>query len=138
MLLVVGTQSAIIRTSPLHGRVVSRRHLRRLDENFPASAIVFNIIRDQNFFVSMRRAMLQQKYVSIFKYDFPFKLAETRRAYRQRDVVKQIWPHSAAHACVPRFLKNFEINTATPITIAVGMTAVTPNSPTRAVPAGVS
>ena len=94
MLLVVGAKAAIIRTSPFDRRIVVQWHFRLLDEDFAVPAVVVHVIRDENPFCSMLRTPLKQENFLILKDNFAFQLAETRRANRQRNVIKHVRPHA--------------------------------------------
>ena len=60
VLLMVGAEATIVRTSPADGRVERARHLRRLYEHLAALAVVAHVIRDQDALVSMSWAVLQE------------------------------------------------------------------------------
>ena len=67
VLLVIGAQSAVIGTAPFHGRVVVIGHLRRLQENFPAAAVIVHIIGNEDALVSMNSAALEHEDVAVFE-----------------------------------------------------------------------
>src|SRR5260221_7552082 len=108
MLLVVGAKAAIIRTSPLDGCVVVQRHFWLLDEDFAAASVIFDVIRNEHSFGAVFRAALEQKHFVVLKDNFAFQLAKTRRANRQRDVIKHVRPHAFRHfvSCSGGFLNN--------------------------------
>src|SRR5262245_2351860 len=59
MLLVIGAQYAIIRAPPFDRSVVSVRHLRRFDEHFARTAVIFNIVSDEHAFGAVRGAAFE-------------------------------------------------------------------------------
>src|ERR1700733_1226176 len=97
MLLMVGAESTIVRAIPSDGRVVSSGHFRRLDENFAAPLVIVHVVGQKDLFGSVNGALLQQEDSPIFEDDFSFQLAETRRADRQGDVIKEVRPHLLSH-----------------------------------------
>ena len=48
VLLVVGAQAAVVGAAPLHGVLKCVGHLRRLDEDFAAAAIVVDVVGDED------------------------------------------------------------------------------------------
>ena len=90
MLLVIGAEPAVVRTAPLHRRVVVRRHLRRLDEHFAAAPVVVDVIGDEHALVSVLRAPLEHEHAVVLKHDLGVHATEARRADRHRDVVEEI------------------------------------------------
>ena len=74
MLFMVGTQSAVIRATPLHRHVINQRHLRRLHKDFAAQSVILHVIRHQHPLRPVHRTSLQQKHAAIFKNDLPFQL----------------------------------------------------------------
>ncbi len=97
VLLMVGAKSAVIRATPSYRGVVSRRHFRRFDKDFAAPPVIVHVVGQEDFFGSVSGAMLQQEDIPIFKDDFSFQLAETRRADRQGNVIKKVRPHALSH-----------------------------------------
>jgi hypothetical protein len=59
MLFVVCAQTAIVRTAPLHGRVIDSWHLWRLKEYLTAAPVVVHIVRYQDALGSVFRAALE-------------------------------------------------------------------------------
>jgi hypothetical protein len=58
VLFMVGAETAIVGASPFYGCVVNQRHLRRLDENLAAAAVVIDVVGDENFLGAMVGAAL--------------------------------------------------------------------------------
>ena len=74
VLLMIGAQPAVIRTAPLDGGVEHTRHLRRLDEHFPALPVVVHIVCQEHAFGSMRWARLEHVDGPVLKHDLGFDL----------------------------------------------------------------
>src|SRR6266542_1999312 len=98
MLLMIGTQSAIVRTTPFHRRVVNLRHFRWLDEYLAAAAIVIYVIGEKHVLASVLWAPLHHENGVVAEDDLAFYLAEAGRADRKRDVIIQIRPDSVWHS----------------------------------------
>ena len=97
VLLVIRAQAAVVRTAPLHRRVVGQGHLRRLDEDLATPPVVVDVVGHQHALASMFRASFQHQHVAVLEYDLAFHLAEAGRADRQRDVVEEIRAHLVTH-----------------------------------------
>src|SRR4029453_3236115 len=102
VLLMVGAEATIVRTSPANGRVERARHLRRLDEPLAALAVVAHVIRDEDALVSMGWAVLQEVHGVVLKDDLAFDLSITRGADGDGDVIEKIWTNAISHAPPPR------------------------------------
>ena len=59
VLLVVGAKSAIVRAAPFDGGIVKEGHFRAFDEHFPATAVIVDIVGNQNTFRTVLRATLE-------------------------------------------------------------------------------
>src|SRR5882757_2521836 len=132
MLLVIGAQAAVVRAAPFNRRIVVHRHLRFLDEYFAAASVIFDVIRNEHSFGAVFRAALEQKHFVVLKDNFAFQLAKTRRANRQRDVIKHVRPHAFHYflSCSGSFLKSLAIVAADTQVIATTQ-KTTPKTATR-------
>src|SRR6185312_14407095 len=97
MLFVISAQPAVVGTSPLYGSVINQRHFRRLDEYFPAAAIIIDIISDQYPFRAVLGTSLQEIDLAILKYGLCLDFSKTLRANRHDHVIEKIRPFSVAH-----------------------------------------
>src|SRR5712671_5609951 len=94
---MVGTQPAIVWTSPLHRRVVLQRHLRRLDEYLAAASVVVHVVGDQDALATMLHAMLEHVDLIVLKNYLSLALHVTARADRNGNIVKKIGTGSLCH-----------------------------------------
>src|SRR5215475_5126383 len=101
MLLVIRTQTAIVRAPPLDRSVVLVRHLRRFDEHFAGTAVVINIVGDEHAFGAVRGAAFEQEDVAALEDDLALDLAEAGRANGDRNIVVEIWTHTVSHSSEP-------------------------------------
>ena len=90
VLLVIRTQAAVVRASPLHWRVIDQRHFRRLDEDFPAAPVVVHVVGDEHALVAVLWAALQEINVAILENSLGLDFAVAPRADGNRDVVKEV------------------------------------------------
>src|SRR6266851_5033026 len=90
MLLVVGTEAAVVGASPFDRRVVNHGHFRSLDKNLAAAAVVVDIVRNKNTLRTVPLAFLQQVDIAVLKDDLALHLCVTPRADGDRDVVEEI------------------------------------------------
>jgi hypothetical protein len=97
MLFMVGAQSAIVGTAPLHSGVVNLRHFRTLEENFAAAAVVVHVIRYEYTLRPVFRAALEQEHLVVLENDLAFEFAKTGGADGQGHVIKQVRPGSFCH-----------------------------------------
>jgi hypothetical protein len=72
VLLMVGAEAAVVGASPFDGCVVNQRHLRGLDENLAAAAVVIDVVGDENFLGAMVGAALQEENFVILENCFAF------------------------------------------------------------------
>jgi len=98
---VVSAKTAIIRASPLDRCVVVLRHLRRLDEDLAAATVIVHVVGNQDFLISMLRAMLEHEDFAIHEDDLGFDLLETFRADRDGDVIEEIRTNFVTHGSSP-------------------------------------
>ena len=97
VLFVVGAQTAVVRTAPLHRSVVLQRHLGRLDEDFAAAPVIIHVIGDQNTLAAMLHAMLEHEDFVVLKNYLAFALHETARADGDSYIVKKIRTNPLSH-----------------------------------------
>src|SRR5690349_18353762 len=97
MLFMVWAEAAIVRASPLNGSVVLLRHLGRLDEDLAAAAVVVNIVRNQNFLVSMLRAVLEHEDFAVHEDDLGLDFLKAFGADRNGNVVEEIRTNFVTH-----------------------------------------
>jgi hypothetical protein len=90
VLLVVGTEAAIIWTAPFHGGVVYLWHFRRLYEYLAATTVVINIISDEDALWAMLRATFKKVDVAILEDGFGLHFSIARGANRNGDIVEEI------------------------------------------------
>jgi hypothetical protein len=97
MLLVIGTEATVVRTAPLYGRVVVGRHLRRFDEDFAATAVILDVIGEENSLGSVCGAMLEEIDIAILEEDLPFYFCVAPGAGGECDIVVEIGSNSWWH-----------------------------------------
>src|SRR5262249_21737637 len=85
------------RAAPFHGRVVAQRHLRRLDEDLAAPAIVVDVVGHEDPLAAVVGAVLQHEDLAVLEHDLRFDLPEARRADRERHVVEDVRPDAIGH-----------------------------------------
>lgn len=94
---MIGTESAVVGTAVLDGRVPLVRHLRRFEEDFPASLVIVDIVRHKDALESMTRTSLQQIDRAIFENNLRLYLAEASRADGGCGVVEDVRPDVVSH-----------------------------------------
>jgi hypothetical protein len=97
VLLVIRAQPAVVRATPFHRRVVALRHLRRLDEHFPAAPVVVHIVSDQDALMTVFGAVLEHEDAIVLEDDLRVDAPIARRTDRDRDVVEQIRTRLCGH-----------------------------------------
>ena len=97
VLLVVGAKAAVVGASPLDGRVVNERHLRGLDEDLAAAAVVVDVVGDEDAFGAVFRAAFEEIDVAVLEDDFGFDFAVAGGADRDGDVVEEVGAGFVGH-----------------------------------------
>src|SRR5215470_1269102 len=73
MLFVVGAQTTIVWAAPLDRGVVHHGHFRFLDEDLAASAVIVDVVGDEDAFRTVFGTPLEKKYPVVLKYDLSFE-----------------------------------------------------------------
>jgi len=97
VLLVIGTEAAVVRTAVVDWCVSPERHLRRLEIHLTALAVIVDVVRNQNAFGAVRRTMLEHPHAPVLKHNLAVDLAVTRRADRHDRVIVKVWPRCGWH-----------------------------------------
>ena len=87
---MVGAQAAIVWASPLYRGIVGIGHLRRLDKDLTAAAVVVHVIGQQYLFTAVLGAALQHEDLVVLEDDLSFHLAQALGADRDGNIVKKI------------------------------------------------
>src|SRR5437764_11830151 len=67
VLLVIGTEPAVVGTRPADRRVAAQRHLRRLEIHLPALTVVVDVVGDEYALVAVRRTMFEKEDRAVFE-----------------------------------------------------------------------
>ena len=98
VLLVIRAKATIVRAAVLHGRIPMQRHLRWLDEDLAAAAVIIHVIGHEDTLETMLRAPLQHVDTVVLKDDLGVSPAETRSAQRNSGVVEEVETNRSAHS----------------------------------------
>jgi hypothetical protein len=99
MLLVVGTEAAVVGTSEFNGRVVPVRHLGRLDKDFATAPVVVHIIRYEDALEAVGRTTLEHEDVIFFEDDLGVDAAVTGGTDGNGGVVVEVRANAGGHGC---------------------------------------
>jgi hypothetical protein len=91
MLFVVGAEAAVVGASPFDGSVVDLWHLRRLDEDFAAAAVIVDVIGNEDALGAVLGAAFEQVDAAILKNGFSFGFAVAGGADGKSDVIEEVW-----------------------------------------------
>ena len=97
MLLVIGAEAAVVGAAPPHRGVVGHGHLRRLQEDLSAPAVVVHVVGHEYLLGTMLGAALQEEDAPVLEDDLALDLAKAGRADRDRDVVEEVRPDARGH-----------------------------------------
>src|SRR5258708_23794108 len=95
---MIRAQSAIVGAAPLHGRIEVVRHLRRLQENLAAAAVIIDIVGNQDALTAMDGARFQQIDTTVFEDDLAVHAAKATGADGDGDVIKQVRSNPVSQA----------------------------------------
>ena len=99
VLLMIGTEAAVIGTAVLDWCVINHRLLRSLDEDFAGAAVIVNVIGHKNALMAMLRAALQHPDLAVFEDDLGIDAAIAGGADGDGDVVEEIGSELIGHLC---------------------------------------
>jgi hypothetical protein len=97
MLLVIGTESAVVRAAIFDRGVIDHRLLRRFDEDLAGATIVIDVVGYQHALMTVLGAALQHPHLVIFKDDLGVNAPIARGADRDGDVVEKIGAELVCH-----------------------------------------
>ena len=90
VLLVVGAEAAVVGAAVFDGRVVVVGHLRRLDEDFAAAAVVVDVVGHEDALEAVLGAALEHEDVVVFEDDLGVDAAEAGGADGDGGVVEEV------------------------------------------------